>query len=63
MNARIGAIAAVALALTVVTVVIFRAFDMDSHSASDTLRPFVLTVAPLWLAALWAARRLLSRPR
>ena len=27
-----------------------------SHSASDTLRPFLLTMVPLWLVALWAAR-------
>jgi hypothetical protein len=27
------------------TVLVFRAFDAQSHSASDTLRPFVLTIA------------------
>jgi hypothetical protein len=29
------------------TVLVFRAFDAQSHSASDTLRPFVLTIAPV----------------
>jgi hypothetical protein len=42
------------------TVLVFRAFDRGSHSASDTLRPFVLTMAPVWIA-FSAAARLLAR--
>jgi hypothetical protein len=38
------------------TVLVFLALDANSHSASDTLRPFMLTMAPVWLVALWAAR-------
>lgn len=38
------------------TVMVFLALDADSHSASDTLRPFLLTMGPVWLVALWAAR-------
>lgn len=38
------------------TVLVFRAFDLNSHLASDTLRPFVLTMAPVWVVALAAAR-------
>jgi hypothetical protein len=38
------------------TVMVFIALDANSHSASDTLRPFLLTMAPVWLVALWAAR-------
>jgi hypothetical protein len=38
------------------TVMVFIALDAGSHSASDTLRPFMLTMAPVWLVALWAAR-------
>ena len=38
------------------TVNVFFILDSTSHSASDTLRPFLLTIVPLWLVALWAAR-------
>jgi hypothetical protein len=38
------------------SVMVFLALDSDSHSASDTLRPFLLTMVPVWLVALWAAR-------
>jgi hypothetical protein len=38
-------------ALLVGTVLVFRAFDAHSHSASDTLRPFLITMAPLWIEA------------
>lgn len=34
-----------------VTVWLFLHFDSTSHSASDTLRPFVITAVPLWLIA------------
>ena len=40
------------------TVLAFRAFDVHSHSASDTLRPFVLTMAPVWGVSIAAARTL-----
>ena len=45
------------------TVAVFLAFDHDSHSASDTIRPFVLTMAPVWAVAIAAARVLLRRYR
>lgn len=38
------------------TLMVFLALDANSHSASDTLRPFLLTMVPVWLVALWAAR-------
>jgi hypothetical protein len=41
--------------LLVGTVLVFRAFDRGSHSASDTLRPFLLTMAPVWVVAVAAA--------
>jgi len=44
------------LTLTFATVVVFRAYDRYSHSASDTLRPFVITMAPVWAVALAAVR-------
>jgi hypothetical protein len=52
-----------ALLLLVGTVLVFRAFDRNSHSASDTLRPFVLTMAPVWIVAVAAAGVLVRRGR
>ena len=45
------------------TVMVFLAFDRDSHSASDTIRPFVITMAPVWAISIAAARVLLGRYR
>jgi hypothetical protein len=48
--------------LMIGTVMVFMAFDRDSHSASDTIRPFVITMAPVWAVAVAAAIVLLRRP-
>jgi hypothetical protein len=56
----------VSIALAVLlfgTVLVFEAFDRNSHSASDTIRPFVITMAPVWAVAIWAAMVLLRRPK
>ncbi len=45
------------------TVLVFEAFDRNSQSASDTIRPFVITMAPVWAVAVAAARVLLRRDR
>ena len=45
------------------TVAVFEAFDRVSHSNSDTIRPFVLTMAPVWIIAVLAARILLRKDR
>jgi hypothetical protein len=45
------------------TVAVFLAFDRDSNSASDTIRPFVITMAPVWTVAIAAASVLLRRYR
>ena len=45
------------------TVLVFEAFDRNSNSASDTIRPFVITMGPVWALAIAAARVLLRRPR
>src|SRR5438105_20880 len=37
------------------TVLVFEAFDRNSHSASDTIRPFVITMGPVWALAIVAA--------
>lgn len=43
--------------LLIGTVVVFIAFDRGSHSASDTLRPFLIPIGPVWLVAVLAVRR------
>jgi len=43
------------------TVLVFMTFDRTSHSASDTLRPFVITVAPVWAVGIAGATVLLRR--
>jgi len=48
--------------LMIGTVLVFMAFDRDSHSASDTIRPFVITMAPVWVVAVAAAIVLLRQP-
>ena len=62
MSWRLYALLAVGLALLLYgTVAVFEAFDRSSHSASDTIRPFVLTMGPVWFVAIAAARVLISR--
>jgi glucan phosphoethanolaminetransferase (alkaline phosphatase superfamily) len=52
----------VGLALLVIgTVMVFTVFDRDSHSASDTLRPFLITMTPVWALAIAAAIVLVRR--
>ena len=43
------------------SVLVFLAFDRNSNSASDTIRPFVITMGPVWALAIAAARVLLRR--
>jgi Na+-driven multidrug efflux pump len=43
------------------TVLVFQAFDRQSHSANDTLRPFLITMVPVWTVAIAAAVTLLRR--
>jgi len=45
------------------TVLVFEAFDRNSNSASDTIRPFVITMGPVWVLAIAAARVVLQRGR
>jgi hypothetical protein len=47
--------------LAVGTVAVFLAIDAGSHSASDTIRPFLLTMVPVWLIAAACARVVLAR--
>jgi len=41
------------------TLMVFLALDRGSNSGSDTLRPFLITMVPIWLVTLWAARTVL----
>ena len=53
----------VALAILVYgTVLVFEAFDRNSNSASDTIRPFVITMGPVWALSIWAAAVLMRKP-
>jgi len=56
----------VALALAVLlfgTVLVFEAFDRNSNSNSDTIRPFVITMGPVWALTVWAVTVVLRKPR
>jgi hypothetical protein len=57
----VGVIAAFAV-LLVGSALVFAAFDRTSHSASDTLRPFLITMLPVWAVALAGAWALLRAP-
>jgi len=62
MKTRVGLLIAF-LVLAYGTALVFLAFDRDSHSASDTIRPFIITMLPVWIVAIAAARVLFrSRP-
>ena len=61
---KIGTVIWVALALLVLlygTVAVFMAFDRVSHSNSDTIRPFIITMGPVWALAIAAAAVLLRK--
>jgi hypothetical protein len=49
------------VALLYGTVAVFEAFDRVSHSNSDTIRPFVITMGPVWALAIAAATVLLRK--
>jgi hypothetical protein len=59
-------LAGVVLALAVLlygTVLVFEAFDRNSHSNSDTIRPFVITMGPVWALTIWAVAVVVRNPR
>ena len=59
-----GTVIAVAVALIVLlygSVAVFEAFDRNSHSNSDTIRPFIITMGPVWALAIAAATVLLRK--
>ena len=58
---KLPGLVAGAILLLAGTVMVFEAFDRQSHSASDTIRPFVITMAPVWAVAIAAVVVLLRR--
>jgi len=63
---RIVGIIVAFVALLAGTVMVFLTFDRNSHSASDTLRPFIITMAPVWAVAIagaWALLRTSAPPK
>lgn len=48
--------------LSLASVVVFMFFDGRSHSVSDTIRPFLITMGPAWLL-LVVAWRTTASPR
>jgi hypothetical protein len=57
---RIAVVAGAGVLLSWGTVLVFLAFDRVSHSNSDTLRPFVITMAPVWIVAVLAGGELIN---
>jgi hypothetical protein len=47
--------------LILATIAVFALIDSASHSASDTLRPFLLLMVPVWTIAALVARLVLRR--
>src|SRR5215472_6708916 len=59
---RLAGVVAAFAVLLVGTALVFEAFDRHSHSASDTLRPFLITMAPVWAVTVAGAWALLRSP-
>jgi len=60
---RAGGVLVALAVLLYGSVLVFEAFDRNSNSASDTIRPFVITMGPVWALSVWAATVVLRRPR
>jgi hypothetical protein len=61
---KLGTVIWVAVGLVILlygTVAVFEAFDKVSHSNSDTIRPFVITMGPVWALAIAATAVLLRK--
>jgi hypothetical protein len=57
---RVALVVGAGVLLIVGTILVFLAFDRDSHSASDTLRPFLITMAPVWVVAALAGSEVIA---
>jgi hypothetical protein len=56
-----AAVAVALLVLVYASVLVFEAFDRNSNSASDTIRPFLITMGPVWALSFAAAAVLLRK--
>lgn len=61
MGLMVAGVAVAFVALVFGSVLVFQVFDRTSHSASDTIRPFIITMGPVWAVAVAAAIVLLRR--
>ena len=61
MGLKVAGVAVAFVALAFGSMLVFQVFDRSSHSVSDTIRPFVITMGPLWAVAV-AAAIVLLRP-
>ena len=43
-------------------VLVFEAFDRNSHAASEAIRPSIITMGYVWAAAIASAAALLKKP-
>jgi hypothetical protein len=57
---RIAVVVVAGMSLLWGTILVFLNIDRQSHSVSDTLRPFVITMGPLWLVAVLASGELIA---
>lgn len=60
---RLVAVALASILLLYGTVLVFATFDRYSLSVSDTVRPFVLTMAPVWAVMIFGSWALLRERR
>jgi uncharacterized protein (DUF486 family) len=56
---KIAGVIVAFMVLLLGAVMVFLTYDRYSHSASDTLRPFIITMAPVWAVAVAGAWALL----
>jgi hypothetical protein len=59
MKLKVAGMSLAFAVLLIGSVLVFQAFDRNSHSNSDTIRPFVITMGPVWALAIAAAAVLL----
>jgi hypothetical protein len=58
---RVIVVAVAGILLLIGSALVFAGFDAHSHSASDTLRPFLITVGPGWAVAVPVAVAVLRK--
>ena len=59
---RVASVVVAFMLLLYGTVLVFETFDRTSHSVSDTVRPFIITMFPVWTVAVAGAWAWLRAP-